>query len=157
MRAKISSAIRTAKTEVRRTITRQREALSALAKHQLAVTQVAGMVLHFLDPAKARTAEFWLSTWGGEEVTLTFYVSGLDSFKDPAVVKACAFLNGIFEDCETTDCASARNRDVTFRGGMGPLKVKLALYADSESASCKRIEVGREYREEVQYKMVCED
>lgn len=157
MKAKISSAIRSAKSEVRRSITAYRSAMSALQAHEIIVAHLAGMVLHFLATAKCKSHEFWLSAYGDSEVVLTFYMSGLESFKDPAIVKACAFLDGAFEDCRTEDYAASHNRDISFRGGMGPLRVKLALYADSESASCKRIEVGRSLREEVQYKLVCED
>lgn len=159
MRAKqIASAIKSAKTEVKRTMERQRAASAALMSTQYIVTHIASMVLHFLADVQSKTpAQFWLSAYGGDEVTLTFYVTGVQSFKDPAIIKTCSFLEGIFDESATDDHASARNRDIRFRKGLGALRVNLALYADEESASCRRIEIGRKTVEQVEYKLVCEE
>lgn len=88
--------------------------------------------------------------------TLTFMVEKLDSFKDPALIRAIETLAGFTgAELKSEDYPQSLNRDFLF-DGQG-YKVRLSAYADKDSASCKRVEIGRRTEEIVEYQLVCDD
>lgn len=88
--------------------------------------------------------------------TLTFMIEKLDSFKDPALIRAIETLAGFTgAELKSEDYPSSFNRDFLF-DAQG-YRVRLAAYVKNDSDSCKRVEIGRRTEEIIEYQLVCDD
>ena len=110
-------------------------------------------LIMFLFKGHDRTPIVWVRN--DYQPALTFMIEKLDSFKDPALIRAIETLAGFTgAELKSEDYPSSMNRDFLF-DAQG-YKVRIAAYADRDSASCKRVEVARRTEEIIEYQLVCD-
>lgn len=96
-------------------------------------------------------------TWvvAGTKPYVTFMLEDLNSFKNPGLTKSLEVIGALMSAEPTSDdYAESRNRTFSYENEF--ISVRVSAYIDSQSGSCKRVEVGRSQQEVVQYRMVCD-
>lgn len=150
-----ANALREGMRSVQQTLSETRRSIATLREQRKALRMMMDTVLFFLTQMNHSSLSVWVSAYGRKPV-VTFYVNGIDGFKDPHLAKAIEFLTVLCPDVETRDYAEAVNRDFHFKGES--FNASIAAYVKSDSDTCKRIEVSRKtvQRDEVEYKIVCD-
>lgn len=131
-----SDANRDLKNEFRRIKQRQ----AALKREAL------GMQLILMSLVE-RLGRIYSTAWFGTHGDLPkLHVSvwGADSFKDPRVLDALAFLTGAFEASDTHDYASSLNREYRFISDR--FNVTLDVSVRSDSPTCRKVLVSEEVK-----------
>lgn len=110
--------------------------------------------------AKFEEAGCGVNQWNGTgDVSLGFSVTGLSSFKDPAILELIESLMGEGLEFNNHDYAAAINR--AFHGTMtteSGLQIKVAIraYVKDDSVSCRRIVKSSKFVEQYEFEIVCD-
>ena len=145
--------MRDARASLANSIKRTRKAQEELKAIEPTFLMIIGLMLFLFRDSK-KDPIVWVRN--DYQPALTFMVEKLDSFKDPALVRAIEVLAGFTgAEVKSEDYPQGLNRDFLF--DTGNYRVRLAAYVNSDSASCKRIEVARRTEEIIEYQMVCDD
>jgi len=93
-----------------------------------------------------------------DSVRPTVYLTliNLDSFKDDRLVSRLWYLSNIdgAREARSTDYPASLNRD--YRYDMGDFQVLVSAYVRGDSATCRKVVVGRKTEVVNEYKIVCE-
>jgi hypothetical protein len=135
---------------VDRDLNRIRKYKASLVAHRKQLGKVARMLANALKP----TDSLFISNDFDGKPYICLSLSNLESFKCLELEIVLNTLLNIGEPGETSDWASALNRDYKFK--LGAIDVVVSAYVRDDSPTCKRIVVGTEMRQVDTYKIVCE-
>ena len=145
-------------SNIKANIARQRD----VAKKILADKDKINAVATVVDSAIAgfEAAGCNVNRWDGyTEVSFRFSVSGLPSFKDPALIDLIESLMGHGFEFTSHDCAAAINRDfsghMTTESGI-KIDVYICAYVKEGSDACRRIVKSVKYVEQFEFEIVCD-
>jgi hypothetical protein len=144
-------------------INRSRNTLTKYAKQLQAVRKQLTDIIKMVCPEPVG------DRWGNEQYSLvcrvdatycqpsvTFYVAGLDSFKDQRLESMLWFLGSLdgSRDARTTDYAAALNRIYKF--DFDGFLVRVDATVKSDSPICRKVVVGSKTEVVNEYKIVCD-
>lgn len=151
-----ATALRDGMDSAKQAVIDARKRVNALREQRDTLRMMMDTVLFFLTQMNRSSLSVWVSDGYKAKPTVTFYMNGIDGFKDPNLARAIEFISILCPEAETRDYPEAINRDYSFKGES--FDVRIAAYVKNDSESCKRIEVSRKsvQRDEIQYKLVCD-
>lgn len=137
-----NKAITNAQREARAAYTR----VKTLKAQRMALRRfaplTAGLTLNELDICSGYTS-----------IQLYITLFDLDGFKDARLTDV---LGALYEMTDTVDEQEvAQFHEKIYTADVDDVYIRIAAYVKEDSATCKRVEVGRELVEQVKYKMIC--
>lgn len=145
-------------SNIKANIARQRDVAKKIFADKDKINAIATIVDSAITGFEAAGCN--VNQWNGStEVSFRFSVSGLPSFKDPALVDLIESLMGHGFEFTNHDCAAAINRDfnghMTTESGL-KIDVYICAYVKNDSDVCRRVVKSSKTVEQFEYEIVCD-